>query len=121
MNLFTRKYGIASNNGRNIQIRNSQQTNGNSLERNNLHSKPTRISLEKTEANPITRYRRQGSNLSRNEENNNTTTDHYLNLEINTILKNMDKIAVQSAYPKEIEVKEGGSGTDSSGRENTEC
>lgn len=89
----------------------------NEFDRNLKYMKPSRTSLDNLDMNSGMRYRRQNSNKS--NEANSTMNENYLNLEINSILKNMDKIAVQSAYPKEIEIRAGGSGN-SSGRENGE-
>lgn len=81
------------------------------------YGKHSRTTLESMDMNSGMRYRRQQSNKS--DEANSTLNDNYLNLEINTILKNMDKIAGHSAYPKELDLREG-YGRDSSDKENVE-
>lgn len=81
------------------------------------YMKQAKASLENLDINSGVRYRRQNSNKS--NETNSTLNENYLNMEINMILKNMDKIAAHSAYPKEMEIRAGGSGN-SSGRENAD-
>jgi len=91
-------------------------TTENDFDRNYRYGKTSnRANLENIDMNSGIRYRRQASTKSEEANNTITVNDNYLNMEINTILKNMDKIAVQSAYPKEIDIKDG---IDSSEREN---
>jgi len=112
LNGYRNKY-VSPTYSKNYQL----PTTDNDFERNYRFAGKTvnRANLENIDMNSGIRYRRQASTKSEEANNTITVNDNYLNMEINTILKNMDKIAVQSAYPKEIDIKDG---IDSSEREN---